>query len=43
MAMKILRYENRKCDPVSFDASTPEKENAAFLKIKAAREGLGLE
>jgi predicted ABC-class ATPase len=30
---KILLYENRKSDPVAFDASTPELENTAFLKL----------
>lgn len=30
---KILLYENRKCDPVAFDASTPELEAAAYLKL----------
>lgn len=28
--MKILIYENRKADPICWDASTPEKEEAAL-------------
>jgi hypothetical protein len=31
--LKILLYENRKCDPVAFDASTPELEKAAYLAL----------
>jgi hypothetical protein len=31
--MKILVYENRKCDPSYYDASTPEKELAAYLLL----------
>lgn len=31
--MKIIIYENRKSDPICLDASTPEKENAAFLEL----------
>jgi hypothetical protein len=30
---KILLYGNRKSDDVAFDASTPELELAAFLKL----------
>lgn len=30
---KILLYENRKIDPVCWDASTPELENKAFLAL----------
>jgi hypothetical protein len=33
MLKKILLYENRKIDPEAFDASTPELENEAFLKL----------
>lgn len=31
--MKILVYGNRKADDEFYDASTPEKENAAYLAI----------
>jgi hypothetical protein len=31
--MKILIYSNRKCDPIYFDASTPEKEKKAYLAL----------
>jgi hypothetical protein len=31
--MKILVYENRKCDPEYYDASTPEKASAAYLAL----------
>ncbi len=31
--MKVLVYENRKQDPQYWDASTPEKENAAFERL----------
>ena len=30
---KVLVYSNRKIDPIIIDASTPEKEAAAFLKL----------
>ena len=31
--MKVLYYDNRKIDPILWDASTPEKEDAAFLAL----------
>ncbi len=31
--MKVLMYENRKCDPSFYDASTPAKESAAYLRF----------
>jgi len=31
--MRILLYSNRKMEPIAFDASTPELEAAAFLKL----------
>ncbi len=31
--MKILVYENRKCDPEYWDISTPEKRTAAYLAV----------
>ena len=31
--MKILKYENRKCDPAYWDISTPEKKEAAFWRL----------
>lgn len=31
--MKILVYTNRKVDDEFYDASTPEKENAAYLAV----------
>jgi len=30
---KVLIYENRKTDPICWDASTPELENQAFLAL----------
>lgn len=30
---KILLYENRKVDPVAWDASTPELKKNAFLQL----------
>jgi len=30
---KVLVYGNRKSDDILIDASTPEKEAAAFLKL----------
>lgn len=31
--MEILLYENRKIDPICWDASTPEKKKAALLAL----------
>jgi hypothetical protein len=31
--MKVLLYGNRKMDPIAYDASTPESELQAFLRL----------
>jgi len=30
---KVLIYENRKCDPICWNASNPQLENQAFLSL----------
>lgn len=33
--MRVLQYDNRKIDPILLDASSPEKEAAAYLALFA--------